>query len=344
MGPHPYPTIVRDLQRRDRRRGRRAAGSGRGSAARSRPRLRRRRVERDRAARSVHRRADRPAGRRRGGGRRDRDRAATRRPSPVARRASSTAARSLMLQDRRRPGRRGALDQRRPRLPGRRPADRRARHRAVGSSWRPPPTPRPLAADPSRRPGRGDPARARDRPRVRRPAPAPGRHRGLRRAATRTRPSSSSGFSGRGDKDLAALETRCPGDRARRPRAPRAGPGTDAAEPAERVDRPGPSDRCSVRRAARDGRAALIPYVVAGYPDSETSLRGGPGGDRRRRGPARGRPAVLGSAGRRRHPPARIPGRARGRRDVRRLDRADRADRGGPTRPSRSCRWATRTR
>ena len=77
---------------RHRRRGRGPAGGGRGPAARPRPRLRRRRVERDRAPRPVHRRADRPAGRRRGGRRRDRHRPPRGGAGRRARRASSTAA------------------------------------------------------------------------------------------------------------------------------------------------------------------------------------------------------------------------------------------------------------
>ena len=68
MGPHPYPTIVRDLQRRigDEAAAQLVAVEGRLPGSRA--RLRRRRLERDRAARPVHRRADGPAGRRRGGG------------------------------------------------------------------------------------------------------------------------------------------------------------------------------------------------------------------------------------------------------------------------------------
>ena len=78
----------------------------------------------------------------------------------------------------------------------RRPARARRRHRRRGARGRP-----------SGRPGRGDPAGARDGPRLRRPAPAAGRDRGLRRgripdetvvlvglsavAATRTSPPSS---------------------------------------------------------------------------------------------------------------------------------------------------------
>ena len=74
MGPHPYPTIVRDLQRVLGDESAAQLAGRRRPAARPRPRLRRRRFERDRPARSVHRRAVRPAGRGRGRRRRDRDR------------------------------------------------------------------------------------------------------------------------------------------------------------------------------------------------------------------------------------------------------------------------------
>jgi tryptophan synthase alpha chain len=48
--------------------------------------------------------------------------------------------------------------------------------------------------------------------------------------------------------------------------APLAERGTNASEGARRI-------AAAFDRARRDGRAALIPYVVAGYPDAETSLR-----------------------------------------------------------------------
>ena len=51
--------------------------------------------------------------------------------------------------------------------------------------------------------------------------------------------------------------------RLRRPRRPR---GTNDTAGARRI-------AAAFAAAARDGRAALIPYVVAGYPDAETSLR-----------------------------------------------------------------------
>ena len=78
MGPHPYPTIVRDLQRRIGDEAAAQLVGGRGPAAGPCARLRRRRLERDRAARPVHRRAVGPPRGRRGGRRRDRDRAARR--------------------------------------------------------------------------------------------------------------------------------------------------------------------------------------------------------------------------------------------------------------------------
>ena len=58
MGPHPYPTIVRDLQRRIGDEAAAQLRRRRGPAAGPRPRLRRWRLQRDRAAGPVHRRAD----------------------------------------------------------------------------------------------------------------------------------------------------------------------------------------------------------------------------------------------------------------------------------------------
>jgi tryptophan synthase alpha chain len=48
--------------------------------------------------------------------------------------------------------------------------------------------------------------------------------------------------------------------------APSAEPGTDATAGAGRI-------RAAFEEARREGRAALIPYVVAGYPDAETAFR-----------------------------------------------------------------------
>ena len=99
MGPHPYPTIVRDLQRRigDEAAAQLRAVEGRlPDLAR---RLRRRRLERHRAARPVHRRA------RRCGLRSSRRPATGSRPAGMPRRSSAGrpgilhGSRSLMLQD-----------------------------------------------------------------------------------------------------------------------------------------------------------------------------------------------------------------------------------------------------
>ena len=91
------------------------------------------------------------------------------------------------------------------------------------------------------------------------------------------------GFSGRGDKDLAALErfadvepwgVRHDGTTAdRHGRPARARSTRDAASRRDERHRrarggsPPPSPR-----AGEAGRAALIPYIVAGYPDAETSF------------------------------------------------------------------------
>ena len=116
--------------------------------------------------------------------------------------------------------------------------------------------------------------------------------------------------------------------------------------PGTNDDRGRPADRGGVRRArAADGRVALIPYVVAGYPDAETSFAGRarppptPGADLLEVGLPYSDPladgATLQRASRR---------RAGGRRDARAL--APRSSSGsappGPT--CRSCRWATPTR
>ncbi len=72
-GPAPLPDDRARPPAPDRRRGGGAAPRGRGTPARPRPRLRRGRLERDRAARPLHRGAVGAARRGRGGRRRDRD-------------------------------------------------------------------------------------------------------------------------------------------------------------------------------------------------------------------------------------------------------------------------------
>ena len=80
--------------------------------------------------------------------------------------------------------------------------------------------------------------------------------------------SSSSGFSGRGDKDLGRLEPGAEGARVTAAGA-RA---TAAAErrPRARTTTAGARRIAAAFAAARaDGRAALVPYIVAGYPDAD---------------------------------------------------------------------------
>ena len=143
MGPHPYPTIVRDLQRRIGDEAAAQLDGRRGPAAGPRARLRRRRLERDRPARAVHRRAVGPARGRRGG-------RAT--GSTTGRHAAAIlggtpgilhGSRSLMLQDR--DGQVVEAHSRvgRPRLPGHRPAARGARRGRPDRGRRRRPTARP---------------------------------------------------------------------------------------------------------------------------------------------------------------------------------------------------------
>ncbi len=143
MGPHPYPTIVRDLQRRigDEAAAQLQAVEGRLPDVGD--RLRRRRLERDRAAGAVHRRAVGAARGRRGRRRRDRDRPPRRRDP---RRDAGHPPR-LALADApgpRRPGDRGALRLGRPRLsrgsarsspPSPRAAASRSRRRRTARPW-----------------------------------------------------------------------------------------------------------------------------------------------------------------------------------------------------------------
>ena len=126
MGPHPYPTIVRDLQRRIGDEAAAQLARRRGPPAGPRHRLRRRRLECDRAAGAVHRRADGPPRGRRSRRRRHRN------GTPRGRdpRRLDRHPPRLALADApgpRRPGRRGAQRIGRPRLPGHRAAARRAR-------------------------------------------------------------------------------------------------------------------------------------------------------------------------------------------------------------------------
>ena len=344
MGPHPYPTIVRDLQRRI---GDEAAAQvvdvegrlpdlalacvGGGSNAIG-------LLDRFIGEPSVRLAVAEAAG----------DGIATGRHAAAL--AGGTpgilhGARSLMLQDRGRPGDRGPLGVGRARLPGRRAADRGAR--------------------------RGRPARDRRRDRrrgVRGDALAVARTEGILPALEIAPTRSPSlprilagtegaggdwpdeavvllGLSGRGDKDLATFG-RWHEDADRPMTLTTAdAPGAPAADRA-RTTRPAPrriAARLRRARSARRAAAALIPYVVAGYPGRRDELPGRARRGRRRRRPARGRPAVLRPARRRRDAPARVRRRARERRHAR--GRASSSSSGSPPRAptSRSCRWATRT-
>ena len=203
MGPHPYPTIVRDLQRRigDEAAAQLFAVEGRlpdlalacvggGSNAIG-------LLSRFIGEPSVRLAVAEAAG---DGVETGRHAAAIAGGTPGILHGS----RSLMLQDR--DGQVVEAHSRvgRARLPGRRAAARGARRGRPAGGRRPRPTARPW-----RRcgpyPCRGHPAGARDLARDRRAAQAAGRPRGLGRGF----PDDAIvllGFSGRGDKDLAALE------------------------------------------------------------------------------------------------------------------------------------------
>ena len=262
MGPHPVPDDRPRPPAADRRRGGGPGRRGRGPAAGPRAGLRRRRLERDRAARPVHRRAVGPARGRRGRGRRDRDRPA--RGGARRRHAGDPPRRPLDdAPGPRRPGRRGASRRR----PGSttRASGRRSRRWPRPAGWRSPAATDDEAFEAMRWLARTEgilPALETAHalaalPRLLAGTRGRGRATGPRRrscssgspaAATRTSRRSGGG-SRRRDRD-----------RDRRGAAGR-----------DERDRRRPTDRGGVRGRGRAGRAALIPYVVAGYPDAETS-------------------------------------------------------------------------
>ena len=120
-----------------------------------------------------------------------------------------------------------------------------------------------------------------------------------------------------------ARSSRAPGRGPRRRRSPRHGGHPDDRD--QRRDRDGAiagtapartrppardaSPTCFAR-ARDEGRAAFIPYVVAGYPDAETSVDDRARRRRRRRRHPRDRAALQRPARRRRDAPARVAGRA----------------------------------
>ena len=204
MGPHPYPTIVRDLQRRIGDEAAAPADRRRRPPARPGDRVRRRRIERDRAARAVHRGAGGPPRGGRGRRRRDGHRAPRRRDR---RRDAGHPARLALAHapGPRRAGHRGAFRVGRARLPGHRTAAGRTRG-GRPDRGRDGHRPRGRGSDEGDDPHRGHPAGARDGPRDRRPAQGPRWRRRPAPAATRPTRWSCSASPGRGDKDLAALE------------------------------------------------------------------------------------------------------------------------------------------
>ena len=105
----------------------------------------------------------------------------------------------------------------------------------------------------------GHPARARDGPRDRGAAAPPCRHGGERRAVSRPTRSSCSA------SPAAATRT------SRRSGAGGSGTGRSAEHGTMTETAGGDRIREAFAAAAREGRAALVPYVVAGYPDLDTS-------------------------------------------------------------------------
>ena len=162
-------------------------------------------------------------------------------------------------------------------------------------------------------------------------------------------------LAGRAPRPARVLRARRQGPRgARALRGRRAVGGravTTADGPTLAGRRPGRTTTAGARRIAaafaraRDGGSRRAhPVHRRRLPGRRDELPGGPRRRRRRRGPARGRPAVLRSAGRRRHAPARVGRRARRGRHARALARADRTDRGGPAGPAARADGLRRTR
>ncbi len=150
------------------------------------------------------------------------------------------------------------------------------------------------------------------------------------------------GFSGRGDKDLAALERFADVEpwagRAMTP-PPTASAGTAADAGRGRRDRDrwhrrGTADRRRLRARPERRPGGPDPVRRRRLPRRRHELRHRARRGRCRRRPARSRAAVLGSAGRRCHDPARVRRGPCRRCDARTLAPAHREDRGCPARPS----------
>ena len=291
-GPHPFPSMVRDFTRGIGDEARAQCLERDGPAARRDRGLRRRRLQRDRPVHGVPRRPRRRDLRLRGRRRRRRDR-----PPRGDHRGGGErrAARRphLRAPGRGRPDDRVALDLGRARLPRRRPPARP-----------------PRQDRPRRLPARSPTPRRWTRWRC---SPAP---RGSSRRSSRRTPSpaptTSPGelgpdglvlvnLSGRGDKDMGtAIEwfglgvRRRPGGRAVSVRTARS------------------------RRARAEGRAALVGYLPAGFPDVDGGIEALRAHGRRRLRRHRGRPALQRPGDGRPHDPGRRPAGARARRPHRR--------------------------
>ena len=125
-------------------------------------------------------------------------------------------------------------------------------------------------------------------------------------------------FSGRGDKDLAEVMDRLGGTMS-------TGVGAHPVAGAARIEQ---------AFAAAPGRAALMPYLMGGYPDVGDVGRDRPGLCRRRRRPGRARRAVLRSDRRRAGDPGRGDAALAARR---RASRTCWASQSASRRASRSC-------
>ncbi len=174
--------------------------------------------------------------------------------------------RSLMLQDRDGQVVEAVSRVRRARLPGGRAAAGRARG-GRPARGRDRDGPRGRRRDAGRDADGGHPAGARDGPRDRGAAQAPGGCRGFGGAAARGR-----------DRPARVLRARRQGPRGartlRRRRAVGGRAMTLAASPVAHTNDTAGARRIAAAfaRTRAEGRAALIPYVVAGYPDADTSF------------------------------------------------------------------------
>ena len=308
VGPAPYPGARARPAARHRRRGARAGARARRAAARARDRLRRRRLERDRHLRrrsSTTPRSSSSASRPRATGIETGRHGA---PLTVGGRGGVLhGAYSRDHAGRGRPDPRGALDLGRPRLPR-----RRARARAGCAT--------PAARATTRSPTRRRSTRSSGWRALEGIIPALESSHALAwvladAAAARTLDLVC--LSGRGDKDLAEVLAR-------------AGVSVAAGQ-----------DAIAAAFAAPTARAALMPYLMGGFPDLDALARDRRGLRRRRRRPRRARRAVL-------RPARRRPGDPRGRhagaaRRARRVHGVLEVGARARASASRSCSCATRT-